>query len=109
MSTANRDLITDIALVETAARALEDALPYTILDLFWRWVLEQEAGDHLAARSTLHDQIKPLLVALDAIERLTGGGPAARSEGPLAARVRARREIEGFRKRLLLEAPSAAA
>lgn len=97
---------TDLA---TAVLALEDALPYTILDLFWRWVLEQEAGDHLAARSTLHDQIKPLLVALDAIERLNGEGPAVRAEGPLAARLRARREIDGFRKRLLLEAPSAAA
>ncbi|WP_395832054.1 hypothetical protein [Elstera sp.] len=105
MSTANRDLITDLALVETATRALADALPYTLLDLFWRWVLEGEAGDHAAAHSTLHDQIKPLLAALDAIERLNGETYAARSNGEWAGRMRARREIDGFRARLALEAP----
>ena len=95
------------ALIETASRALADALPYTLLDLFWRWVLEGEAGDHAAAHSTLNDQIKPLLAALDAIERLNGETYPARSNGEWAGRMRARREIDGFRARLALEAPRA--
>lgn len=100
MSTIDHDLITKLGHLETACRALADALPYTVLDLFWRWHLEGERGDAPGAANTLNDQIRPLLVAMDAIARLNGEAYPARAEGEAAARLRARREIDGFRVRM---------